>query len=745
MTMKKVLFLGSRSTNGVYKLMVLAMFMFSSFYGNGQSCSGAFTGGALNWSALSWTCGGGGSAPTTTGTYTESLTVGTISTGDNLIMNITFTLNGTLTVSSSGADPTITIPAGVTVIINGDFLDNDNNVRFAVDGTLIVTGKLKAKNSAVFSGSGSISGGELELGNGPSCSGSCPGLSFDNCNSGDPSFCANVTDANTYTWDGSSDATWTNSANWTPARNIPATSDVLIFSASGLNKNITGVPSQSVGKIMITGSSTYSFATSSSQALTLTSLENQALTIDNGSTLTIGTGNALGITLPSGGGASIGGQLNLFNGTLTANTATLLLHTNSAPLATTSGRVTMNASSILQFGASGLTTGSTIVLPASIFTAAPTISSMVVNRTNGATLSNQPITVTTATFTLGDLNTNTLGRLKFSLTATSPTESGASKIIGYAEMVSRAVGMGAVDFLGMSVAAGTNDVGSMTIVRRTGPGHENVFNSNESISVSWDVTATTNPAAGRSVLFRWLPAFDNNTISTLRFQKYFYNGGPGWTSLGTLQLLTATTPLRTTAASPATDLNDTFTVTDETQTLPITLVRFTAKPVKEGVQLDWSTATEENFDYFAVEHSIDGISFTEFAQQKGQENSKITRDYSIVHAAPVYGKNYYRLRSVDLDGSNGYSKLVMVMYDGGKYLMVFPNPTTPTHVQYKANFEINEMDRISIVSPLGTEVAYGTADAGDQLIRFSTELRSGIYLLYYSGKEFKTVTRMVVK
>lgn len=744
--MKKILFLSFWPTKGVYTFLIYAICMFSFFHSNGQSCSNAYPGGAVNWSALSWTCGGGGSAPTTTGTYNESLSVGTIGNGDNLTMEITFTLNGTLTVTSSGSNPTITIPAGVTVIINGDFLDNDNNVRFAVDGTLIVTGKLKAKNSAVFSGSGSISGGEIELGNGPSCSGSCPGLSFQVCDSGDPAFCANVTTANTYTWDGSGNTTWTNSANWTPTRSTPATSDVLIFSASGLNKNITGVPSQSVGKIIVTGSSTYSFATSSSQVLTLTSLENQALTIDNGSTLTIGTANALGITLPSGGSASIGGQLNLFNGNFNASSATLLLHSNASPLARTSGQVTMNSSSVLQFGAPGLTTGSTIVLPGSIFAAAQTISAMVVNRTNGATLGNQPITVTsTATFTLGDLNTNAAGRLKFSSAATSPTESSASKIIGYAEMESRVIGTGAIDFLGMSVAAGANNVGSMIIVRRTGPGESNVFNSNESITVSWDVTATTNPAAGRSVLFRWLPAFDNNAISTLRFQKYFYNGGPGWTAFGALQLLTATTPLRVTAASSATDLNDTFTVTDETQTLPMTLVRFTGMPVKEGVQLDWSTATEENVDYFGIEHSIDGIYFTEFAQQKGQENSKVTTDYSIVHTIPVFGKNYYRLKSVDLDGSYGYSKLVMVMYDGGKYLKVFPNPTVTTHTQYKANFEISEMDHISVVNQLGKEVAYGIPDTSDQVIRFSVELHPGVYLLYYSGKEFKTVTRMVVE
>jgi hypothetical protein len=592
-------------------------------------------------------------------------------------MDITITLNGNLTINSSGSNPTITIPAGVTVIINGDMIDDDNNVRFVVNGTLVVTGTLKAKNNTVFSGTGSISGGTLDLGNSPSCSGACPGLSFQVCNSGDPAFCANVTTARTYTWNGSTNASWSTAANWTPNRTVSAASDVLIFSASGANKNITNVSSESIGKILVTGSSSYSLApTSSNRVLTLTSLENQSFSIDNGSTLTIGTANSLNITLPSGGIASIGGQLNLFNGNFNASSATLLLHTNASSLARTSGQVTMNSSSVLQFGTSGLTTGSTIVLPDNIFAAAQTISSIIVNRTNGASLGNQSITVTsTATLTLGDLNTNAAGRLKFSATATSPTESNASKIIGYTEMESRAIGTGAIDFLGMSVAAGADNVSSMTIVRRTGPTHKNVFNSNESINVSWDVTATTNPAAGRSVLFRWLPAFDNTANSTLRFQKYFYNGGPGWTPLGALQPLTATTPFRVTGSSPATNLNNTFTVTDETQTLPVTLTSFTGKAFESEVKLTWKTASEKNNDHFSIEKMDDEQSFYQIGQISGSGSSLTIKEYTFIDAEPKSGTNYYRLKQVDYDGVFSYSKIIAVIFEGeAKPVSIYPNP-----------------------------------------------------------------------
>jgi hypothetical protein len=180
-------------------------------------------------------------------------------------------------------------------------------------------------------------------------------------------------------------------------------------------------------------------------------------------------------------------------------------------------------------------------------------------------------------------------------------------------------------------------------------------------------------------------------------------------------------------------------------TLPIELLSFEGKSVQAGVQLNWVTASEKNFNYFGVEHSADGIHFTEFAQEDGRGDSRITTDYYHVHGNPVFGKNYYRLRSVDLDGSYVYSKLVVVVYQESKRLTAYPNPTASTHIQYQANFEIMDTDRISVVSQVGKQVAQGIPDTRDQVIHFSSELNPGIYLLYYSGSEFKTVIRVVVK
>lgn len=649
----------------------------------GQSCTTTFPGGTVNWTALPWSCGGGGTAPITGGsTYTEDLTVGTpsqLGNGDVLNMNISFTLNGNLTVFSNGSNPTITIPAGVTVIINGNLTDNDNNVVFNVLGTLIVTGTLKAKNNTVFSGTGSISGGTLDLGNSPSCSGSCPGLTFNNCSVGGGStFCTdNVTSGALYIWSGATNTNWQTASNWSPSRATPAANDVLGFTSSGANRNITNVASQTIGKVFVTGNTSYSWVTAASaKTLTLTSLEGAALQIDNGSTLAVGDGSfPVNLALPSSGLASIGGQFNLVNGNLGAGDATLELHTHAAPLARTAGQVSMNSTSVLRFGSPSFTSGSAITLPDNIFVSSPTIASLTINRTNGAILGNQSITVnTSATFTLGDLVTNAAGRIRFGSTASNPTEQASSKINGYAEMNLRGVGTAALNFLGFNMAAGADDVGSMTLVRRTGTSGINTFNANQSIAATWDISSTSNPASGRNISFSWLAAFDNVTTATNRFQVYIFNSGPGWTSVGSLQNLAATGPPRVSATVSTTKLTDTFTLTDESQSLPVELISFTGNRNRQGVNLAWSTASQKNFDYFSVERSGTGEDFISIGKVYGEAFSLAKKDYTFYDAEATAGKTYYRLKNVDLDGSYEYSKMIMLNDDSPLNIEIYPNP-----------------------------------------------------------------------
>ncbi|WP_426059345.1 right-handed parallel beta-helix repeat-containing protein [Hymenobacter sp. B1770] len=116
--------------------------------------------------------------------------------------------------------------------------------------------------------------------------------------------------------------------------------------------------------------------------------------------------------------------------------------------------------------------------------------------------------------------------------------------------------------------------------------------------------------------------------------------------------------------------------------LPVTLASFTAEQQGTAALLRWSTATEKDNAYFAVESSRDGQTFTALNLVPGHGNSARlqTYKYSDQNVAR-YATNtvYYRLRQVDMDDKITYSPVVTLSgnWAAGTVatsLQVMPNP-----------------------------------------------------------------------
>ena len=61
--------------------------------------------------------------------------------------------------------------------------------------------------------------------------------------------------------------------------------------------------------------------------------------------------------------------------------------------------------------------------------------------------------------------------------------------------------------------------------------------------------------------------------------------------------------------------------------LPVTLLDFVAKNKENYIELKWSTATEENNDYFVIQKSYDTEDFTTLTTVKGVGNTNIIQNY----------------------------------------------------------------------------------------------------------------------
>jgi hypothetical protein len=128
--------------------------------------------------------------------------------------------------------------------------------------------------------------------------------------------------------------------------------------------------------------------------------------------------------------------------------------------------------------------------------------------------------------------------------------------------------------------------------------------------------------------------------------------------------------------------------------LPIELYRFVAYANDHKSELEWTTLSEINSDYFEIQHSFDAIDYKNIGSVKAAGNSLQKRDYSFIHENPAPGTNYYRLKMNDLDGSFEYSNTRLVEFEnngGIKDIRIFPNPTQgPVNLELAAdkNYEI---------------------------------------------------------
>lgn len=111
--------------------------------------------------------------------------------------------------------------------------------------------------------------------------------------------------------------------------------------------------------------------------------------------------------------------------------------------------------------------------------------------------------------------------------------------------------------------------------------------------------------------------------------------------------------------------------------LPVDLISFSGKKVENQTLLNWKTANELNFSHFEVQYSKNAFDFETFSIVQSQGNLSTGSEYQQLHASPITGKNYYRLKMVDHDGKFEYSKTVIISFNTLSIdlkLTLYPNP-----------------------------------------------------------------------
>jgi|GEM_PF-946288 len=129
-------------------------------------------------------------------------------------------------------------------------------------------------------------------------------------------------------------------------------------------------------------------------------------------------------------------------------------------------------------------------------------------------------------------------------------------------------------------------------------------------------------------------------------------------------------------ASDANGCTDTDGHTVVCYKTPITLQDFYGMATEAGNELHWSTGSETEHAYFALERADDGQLFNEIYRAYSQGNSYDTRTYHYTDKTAPNGPGYYRLKSVSLSGTYEYSSIILITRRTNlSSLQIGPHPT----------------------------------------------------------------------
>ncbi len=206
-------------------------------------------------------------------------------------------------------------------------------------------------------------------------------------------------------------------------------------------------------------------------------------------------------------------------------------------------------------------------------------------------------------------------------------------------------------------------------------------------------------------------------------------------------------PNANTVTVPGVDTFSVWTLALGANPLPIELVSFEVSKLDSKSMINWSTASEGGTDYFVIERSADKVNFSEIGRVEAQGYSYQEKDYVFVDGDPILGQNYYRLKSVDFDGSLDYSEIRVLEFDARSmnrsYSKVYPNPSNSSELKVIPAFDGANLEIRNSYSA----ILYSEADLKrDELFALSDlNLAAGAYFLSLSSTSEDEVFRIVIK
>jgi hypothetical protein len=171
--------------------------------------------------------------------------------------------------------------------------------------------------------------------------------------------------------------------------------------------------------------------------------------------------------------------------------------------------------------------------------------------------------------------------------------------------------------------------------------------------------------------------------------------------------------------------------------LPVQLTSFAGKVDEHNLAtLRWTTASEYNTAYFALERSAEGITFTEVGRVPAAGASNQSLAYQWDDLQHLTHLTYYRLRQADNDGTVVYSSVVSLSPNNtlsSRLLEVYPNPSAGQNIQLLLQGYSGEPITLRLTDTLGRTLLSQSLTPSDARylapLPLLQALASGTYIL----------------
>jgi len=183
------------------------------------------------------------------------------------------------------------------------------------------------------------------------------------------------------------------------------------------------------------------------------------------------------------------------------------------------------------------------------------------------------------------------------------------------------------------------------------------------------------------------------------------------------------------------------------RSLPVDLVEFKGEAGNRMNQLSWTTANENNTEWFIIERSENGKDqWQELDRKSARGFSSQAVDYLFIDDQP-FPTTYYRLQIIDFDGSTEFSDIISLTQQTFAFSIdkLFPNPATD-QIHLSAQSPKDRLAVIHFVDLEGRLVRKESVELqrGENELTFDiSEFPVGIYTIQLTSEYQHLISRVV--